>query len=144
MRYGIVISKFNEEITSKLLANCLKTLTSAGIKRKDVTVVEVPGGYEIPWALQELALTRQFGVLITLGAVLRGQTPQNDHIASSVISHIHDISLRYRIPCVLGIITPNTWKQALARTRGTMDRGTEAGLAALEMGSLKKNLRGKR
>ncbi len=138
MRFGIVVSRFNEEVTSKLLKSCLKTLKSRGVPSSEVRVVEVPGGYEIPWAAQELALTGRFSVIITLGAILRGATPQNEHIARSTISHLHDIALKTRVPCVLGIITPDTWRQAVARTRGSLDRGREAALAALDMAALRR------
>jgi len=136
MRFGIVVSRFNEEVTSRLLKNCVATLMAHGVPESDIEIVHVPGGYEIPWAAQELALSKSFSAVITLGAILKGSTPQNDHIARSTIQHLHDISLSTRVPCILGVITPNTMAQALARTKGGLDRGKEAALAALEMGKL--------
>lgn len=139
-RVGIVVSRFNSEVTSRLLASCLGALKARGINGSDIRVVHVPGGYEIPWAVQELAVTRKYGVLIALGAVLKGRTAQNEHIARSVVSHLHDISLDTRVPCILGVITPNTYAQAMARTKGALDRGREAALAALEMLELRGKL----
>ena len=135
--FGIVVSRFNAEITEKLLDSCTKTLVNAGVQRSSLAVVRVPGAYEIPWAAQELALSKKFDVVICLGAILKGQTPQNDYIASSTIRHLHTISVSTRVPCILGVITPNTETQALARTKGKFDRGREAALAALEMAKLR-------
>ena len=141
-RVAIVKSRFNEETTSRLLASCLKTFKAEGWADAQLKVVEVPGGWEIPWAVQELARTNLYQAVVTLGCVLKGQTPQNDHLARSLVQSLHRISLETRIPVILGVITPNNAKQALARTKGGMDRGREAALAALEMIALKEELRG--
>ncbi|MDD5303471.1 MAG: 6,7-dimethyl-8-ribityllumazine synthase [Elusimicrobia bacterium] len=141
-RVAIVKSRFNEEVTSRLLASCLKTFKSEGWTDSQLKVVEVPGGWEIPWAVQELAKTNLYQAVVTLGCVLKGQTPQNDHLARSLVASLHRISLDTRIPVILGVITPNTEGQAMARTKGKMDRGQEAALAALEMIALKEELRG--
>ena len=141
-RVAIVKSRFNEEVTSRLLASCLKTFKAEGWNDSQLKVVEVPGGWEIPWAVQELAKTNLYQAVVTLGCVMKGQTPQNDHLARSLVQSLHRISLDTRIPVILGVITPNNEKQALARTKGAMDRGHEAALAALEMIALKEELRG--
>ena len=141
-RVAIVKSRFNEEVTSRLLVSCLKTFKSEGWTDAQLKVVEVPGGWEIPWAVQELAKTNLYQAVVTLGCVLKGQTPQNDHLARSLVQSLHRISLETRIPVILGVIMPNTEKQALARTKGKMDRGHEAALAALEMIALREELRG--
>lgn len=141
-RVAIVKSRFNEEVTSRLLASCLKTFKAEGWTDGQLKVVEVPGGWEIPWAVQELAKTNLYQAVVTLGCVLKGQTPQNDHLARSMVQSLHRISLETRVPVVLGVITPNNEKQAVARTKGAMDRGREAALAALEMIALREELRG--
>lgn len=141
-RVAIVKSRFNEEVTSRLLASCLKTFKSEGWTDAQLKVVEVPGAWEIPWAVQELAKTNLYQAVVTLGCVMKGQTPQNDHLARSLVQSLHRISLDTRIPVILGVITPNNERQALARTKGKMDRGQEAALAALEMIALKEELRG--
>ena len=83
----------------------------------------------------------RYSVLITLGCVLKGETSQNEHMAKAVVKNIQEIALKTRIPCILGVITPQTEEQALARTRGDLDRGREAALAALAMARLIKNFR---
>ena len=106
-RVGVIVSRFNEEVTSRLLASCLKTLANKGVPASQVEVVHVPGAYEIPWAANELALSNRCEVVIALGAILKGGTSQNDHIARSTIQHLHDVALSTRVPCILGVITPD-------------------------------------
>ena len=141
-RVAIVKSRFNEEVTSRLLASCLKTFRSEGWTDSQLKVVEVPGGWEIPWAVQELAKTNLYQAVVTLGCVMKGQTPQNDHLARSLVQSLHRVSLDTRVPVILGVITPNNPRQALARMKGKLDRGREAALAALEMIALKEELHG--
>jgi 6,7-dimethyl-8-ribityllumazine synthase len=136
-RVAIALSRFNEKVTSRLLASCSETLLAAGCR---VFVVEVPGAYELPWTVNELARSRSFDAVVALGCILKGSTPQNDHIAASTISHLHSISVETRVPVVLGVITPNNEAQALARTKGSLDRGKEAAEAALEILKLRKVL----
>lgn len=142
-RIAVAVSRFNEEITSRLLSSCLKTLKDEGWRDSQLKVAHVPGGFELPWTVQELARTGRFDAVIALGCVLKGQTPQNDHISRSLVQSLHRISLETRTPVILGVLTPNTWAQAAARTKGALDRGKEAALAALEMVALKEELRGK-
>ena len=137
---GIVASRFNEDVTTKLLENCLKTLESAGVARSAIEVVRVPGAFEIPWAAQELALSGRCAVVIALGCILKGQTSQNEHMARSTIQQLHAISLKTRVPCVLGVITPDTHLQAMSRTGGALDRGKESAEAALDLLALKEKL----
>ncbi len=139
-RFAIVASRFNSEITDRLLRNCLTRLREGGVGSRHVTVVRVPGAFEIPWAAQALARRGKYRAVICLGAVLKGQTPQNDYISASTISHLHDVSLATGVPCILGIITPRTYAQAKARTRGSLDRGREAAEAALELMEIRKTL----
>ena len=142
-RAAVAVSRFNEEITARLLASCLKTFRNAGWTDSQLDVVFVPGGYELPWAVNELARAGKVDAVVALGCVLKGQTPQNDHISRSLVQSLHRISLDTRVPVILGVLTPNTWAQALARTRGSLDRGREAAVAALQMIALKEELRGK-
>lgn len=137
MRFGIVVSRFNEEITEALLKSCLRTLRAAGVAEADVRVVRVPGAFEIPWAAARLARSRRLDAVICLGAVLKGQTPQNDYIAQAVYANVQRIAVETGVPCVIGVLTPRTWAQAVARTRGKLDRGAEAAHAALEVAGLK-------
>lgn len=136
-RFAIAASRFNEAVTDRLLANCLKTLKAHGVPERSVKVVRVPGGFELPWTVAELARSKRYDAVIALGCVLRGSTPQNDHISRATVTHLQRVSLDTRVPVVLGVITPNTWAQAVARTKGALDRGKEAAEAALEMAALK-------
>ena len=140
-RIAVVVSRFNEEVTSRLLASCLKTFADAGWRPSRLKVVRVPGGYELPWTVNELALSGRYAAVVALGCVLKGQTRQNDHIARSLVSSLHRISIDTRVPVILGVVTPDNWGQAMARTRGALDRGREAALAALEMVALREDLR---
>ena len=137
---AVAVSRFNEEVTARLRDSCLETLARAGLSGESVRVVEVPGGYELPWTVNELALSKRYDAVIALGCILKGSTPQNDHIARSTIQHLHDISLSTRTPVILGVITPNTEAQAAARTKGSLDRGKEAAEAALAMLKVKEEL----
>ena len=139
-RIAVAVSRFNEEITSRLLANCLKTFKAEGWKGK-IKVVHVPGGYELPWTVNELARGGRYEAVVALGCVLKGETPQNDHISRSLVQSLHRISVATRVPVILGVLTPDTEAQALARTKGALDRGREAALAALEMVALREDLR---
>jgi 6,7-dimethyl-8-ribityllumazine synthase len=140
MKIAIAVSRFNEEVTSKLLNSCLKTLRAEGLKDSELKVVDVPGGFELPWTVNELASSGKYTVVVALGCVLKGSTPQNEHISRSLVFQLHEISVATRVPVVLGVITPNTWEQAVARTKGKLDRGHEAALAALEMAQTRKEL----
>jgi 6,7-dimethyl-8-ribityllumazine synthase len=142
-RVAVVVSRFNEEVTSRLLASCLRTFKHEGWTDAQLKVVEVPGGFELPWTVNELARSGRYDAVVALGCVLKGQTPQNDHISRSLVQSLHRVSLDSRVPVILGVVTPKTWAQAMARTKGAMDRGKEAALAALEMVALKEELRGK-
>lgn len=139
-RFAVVASRFNTEVTDRLLASCLKTLKAHGVRERDLKVVRVPGGFELPWAAAELARGGRYDAVVALGCVLRGSTPQNDHISRATVTHLQRISLETRVPVVLGVITPNTWAQAVARTKGALDRGKEAAEAALAMAALKGRL----
>jgi len=136
-KIAIVASRFNQKVTDRLLESCLRILSEHGFGESRVFVARVPGAFEIPWTAQELALSGKFGAIIALGAVIRGQTAQNDYIARSVIEQLHVVSIITRVPCLLGVIAPNNEAQALARTRGSLDRGKEAALAAIEILALK-------
>lgn len=142
-RVAVVVSRFNEEVTSRLLASCLRTFKDEGWEDSALEVVHVPGGFELPWTVNELARCARYEAIVALGCVLKGQTRQNDHISRSLVTSLHRISVETRVPVILGVLTPNTWAQALARTKGALDRGKEAALAALEMVALREELRGK-
>ena len=135
---GIVASRFNEKVTERLLDSCIKTLKEHGAPIP--WVVRVPGAFEIPWAVQELARSGSFDVVISLGCVMAGQTEQNRHLARATVQNVQRISIDTGVPVILGVITPRTEKQAMDRTKGRMDRGKEAAMAALDMSRLRRDI----
>jgi len=139
MRFGIVRARFNDEITGSLVASCITTLMAAGVKEEDINVVEVPGSLEIPYVLGELAQRGSYNALIAIGAVIKGDTPHFDYISKSVTSSLVELSIRYRIPVISGLITTLNQQQAEERAgNGPLNRGAEAGFVALEMVSVRQ------
>jgi 6,7-dimethyl-8-ribityllumazine synthase len=131
-RVAIVRARFNEAVTGRMLDGCLKTLTERGLDRKSISVAEVPGSFEIPLVVQRFA-EKGYDAIITLGCILRGETPHDRYIADAVIPRLQGISLEYNVPVILGIITPLDQAQADARSSGQGNKGVEAAMAALEM-----------
>lgn len=135
--FALVVSRFNSFITESLLAGALDTLKRHGVSVQNITVIRVPGAYELPLATQRLAATKKYTALIALGAVIRGGTPHFDYVASECVKGIATISLKWDIPIALGVLTVDTIEQAIERA-GTKagNKGAEAALSALEMVSL--------
>jgi 6,7-dimethyl-8-ribityllumazine synthase len=135
-KIAIVISRFNEFISKELLGGCLDTLKKAGVEDKDISVVWTPGSFEIPPALSKID-AKKFDAIIALGAVIRGDTPHFDYIASEVTKGIANISIEKKIPIIFGIITADAVDQAIERA-GTKqgNKGRDAALSALEMADL--------
>ncbi len=141
LKIGIVVSRFNEMITEKLLAGALDTLRETGIAEQDITLVRVPGSFEIPVASQRLAETGKLEAIICLGAVIRGQTPHFEYISSQVAHGISQVALKYDLPVTFGVITADTVEQALARAGVKhANKGSEAAISAVQMANLFKQL----
>ncbi|MDD5439414.1 MAG: 6,7-dimethyl-8-ribityllumazine synthase [Candidatus Omnitrophica bacterium] len=136
-RFAIVISRFNEFISSKLLEGAHDTLLRHGVGDNDIVSVWVPGSFEIPAVAQKLARAKKYDGIICLGTVLRGDTPHFDYIASEASKGIAKISLDEGIPCIFGIITADTLEQAVERA-GTKsgNKGRDAAMTALELANL--------
>lgn len=133
-KIGVVKSRFNKEITGGLLQGALKALGEEKITAKNLKVVEVPGAWEIPVAAEALARTKKYAAIITLGAVIKGQTSHDYWINHAVFPALQFIARQYHLSVTLGIITCQTWKQALARSGNNKDnRGYAAAKAAVEM-----------
>lgn len=141
LKIGIVISRFNKMITERLLSGALDTLERHGILQDDITVVRVPGSFEIPVAAQRLAQTGKFDAIVCLGAVIRGETPHFNYISSQVSRGIGEVALKYDLPVTFGVITADTVEQAVNRS-GTKqgNKGAEAAISAVEMANLFKEL----
>lgn len=134
LRFGIVVSRFNDFITRRLLEGCLDGLKRHGASEEDIEVVYVPGAFEIPLAARKLAETGRFHAVITVGAVIRGGTVHFDYVAGQVSRGVATASMATGVPIIFGVITTETIEQAVERagTRLT-NRGFEAALAAIEM-----------
>ena len=136
-RFAIVVSKYNDSITTKLLAGAVETLTSRGVPDARIDVAWVPGAWEIPLVAQRLAQSHQYVAVLCLGAVIRGETTHDEHINRQVSLSLGQIALDTGVPVLFGVLTCNTLEQAIHRSGGNVgNKGVECALAALEMASL--------
>lgn len=141
-RYAIVVARFNEFISGKLLSGAVDCLhRHNGDVDKDVEVAWVPGAFEIPIVAQKLAQSKKYDAVITLGAVIRGSTPHFDYVCAEVSKGVAKVSLDTGIPVIFGVVTTDTIEQAIERA-GTKagNKGWDAAMAAIEMSSLLKGL----
>jgi 6,7-dimethyl-8-ribityllumazine synthase len=134
LRIGIVVSRFNQFITDKLLQGALEGLKSHGAEDAAITIARVPGAFEISLAAETMAASGQYDALICLGAVIRGDTPHFEYVSDAVTSGILAAMRQYRIPMGFGVLTTNDSQQAMERA-GLKDanKGYEAALTAVEM-----------
>jgi 6,7-dimethyl-8-ribityllumazine synthase len=141
LKFGIVVSRFNDFITGKLLEGAADALLRHGAKDEDITVVKVPGAFEIPLVARELANKKSFSAVICLGTVIRGATPHFEYVASEVSKGVAQASLESGVPISFGILTTDTIEQAVERA-GTKsgNKGWDAALAAIEMARVLKQL----
>ena len=141
VKIGVVVSRFNGMITEGLLAGALNTLKEAGIADEAITLVRVPGSFELPLAAQRLAQTGTFEAIVCLGAVIRGETPHFDYICLQASNGLREVALKYDLPVTFGLITADTVEQALARADVEgRNKGSEAATSAVEMANLMKEL----
>jgi 6,7-dimethyl-8-ribityllumazine synthase len=137
VRVAIVVSRFNDLVTERLLDGAVDTFRRHGLADQLITVVRVPGSFELPLAAARLAETKQFAAVVCLGAVIQGETTHHEYINHSVADAIMKISLETRIPVLFGVLTCQSMEQALNRAGGKAgNKGIEAALAAIEMISL--------
>lgn len=142
LNIGIIVSRFNEFITEKLLEGCLDTLIRNGVDNENITIVYVPGAFEIPFFAQELLKSnKKFDAIICLGAVMKGATDHFTFISSEVTKGIALAGMNSGIPVTYGVITPDTLEQAIERA-GTKagNKGREAAISAIETANLKKEI----
>jgi len=144
LRVGVVVARFNDLVTGKLLSGCLDCLSRHGIdvgeQSTQLDVAWVPGSFEIPLVAQRLASSGRYHVVITLGAVIRGDTPHFDVVVSEVSKGVAAVSRSTGVPVIFGVLTTDTLQQALERAGIKSNLGWSYGLQALEMGSLIKTL----
>lgn len=140
-RFAIVVSRFNEAVTSGLLDGARKALSDAGVSDMNVTLVRVPGAFEIPAAALRLAQTGRFDAIICLGCLIKGDTMHFEYIAAAASHGIMNVSVITGVPVAFGVLTAMTDEQALERsTPGGGNKGREAALAAVEMATLFRHL----
>jgi len=144
LRIAIVVARFNDLVTGKLLSGCLDCLARHGVETTSesgqLDVAWVPGSFELPIAAQQLARTGRYQVLITLGAVIRGDTPHFDVVVAEASKGIAAVARDTSVPVIFGVLTTDTMQQALERAGIKSNLGWSYGLQALEMGSLMRSL----
>lgn len=143
LRVGIVVSRFNEFITNKLLGGAMDGLVRHGVREEDVDVAWVPGSFEIPLVAKRLAASGRYDTVLCLGAVIRGSTPHFDYVAAEVSKGIAHVSLDTGVPCVFGVLTTDTIEQAIERA-GTKagNKGFDAAVTGIEMANLLRAVEG--
>ena len=140
-RFGVVVARFNEFITGKLLEGARDALRRHGVRDEDVDVAWVPGSFEIPLVAKRMALTRRYDAVLCLGAVIRGGTPHFDYVASEVSKGVAAVSLDTGVPVIFGVITADTIEQAIERAGTKMgNKGFDAALAGIEVANLLQSI----
>jgi len=140
-KFGVVVSRFNELISTQLLSGAQDCMIRHECKQEDITVAWVPGSFEIPLAAKKMALSSNYDAIICLGAVIRGGTPHFDYISAEVSKGVAHVGLETGLPVIFGIITADTIEQALERA-GTKagNKGWNAALSAIEMVNLMEKM----
>jgi len=140
-RFAIVVSRYNEHITGKLLTGAVETLQAAGVADGDIDVAWVPGAWEIPMVAQRFAQSEEYVAVLCLGAVIKGETTHDEHINRQVSLSLGQIALATDVPVLFGVLTCNTVEQAIHRAGGNVgNKGVECAEAALEMVRLLERL----
>ncbi len=143
LRVAVVVSRFNSLVTDRLLDGALSALARAEAEPKDLEIIKVPGAWEMPVVVAELARLGKTDAIVCLGCVVRGDTPHFDYVAGESAKGISSVAKDSGIPVANGILTTNTMEQALDRAGGKMgNKGAEAAMCAIEMAQLLGNLKG--
>ncbi len=140
-RFCLVVARFNSFIVEHLLDGAIDTLKRHGASEADITVVRVPGAFELPLALEKVAAGNHYDAIIALGAVIRGGTPHFDFVASECVKGMAQVTLKHAVPVAFGVLTTDTIEQAVERA-GTKagNKGAEAALSAIEMVNVLRQL----
>ena len=141
LKIGIVVSRFNEFITSKLLSGAIDTLERHGVNNDDIEIAWVPGSFEIPIAADKMSSSGKYDAVICLGALIRGATPHFDYIAAEASKGIAQVGMKTGVPTIFGVITTENIEQAIERA-GTKsgNKGSDAAMSAIEMANLFKEM----
>jgi 6,7-dimethyl-8-ribityllumazine synthase len=141
LKFGVVVSRFNEFFSKKLLEGAQDALLRHGVNEADIEVAWTPGSFEIPLIAQKLAETKKYNAVICLGAVIRGGTPHFDYIAGEVTKGIAQVNLSTGVPVIYGVITTDTLEQAVERSGSKAgNKGFDAAVSAIEMANLVKSI----
>lgn len=141
LRFAVIVSRFNEFITSRLLEGCENTLNRHGVPPEQIDVVWVPGSFEIPTAARRIAAKKLADAIICLGCVIRGETAHYDHVCRETAKGIAEVGRRTGIPCIFGVLTTETLEQAIERAGTKLgNAGRSAAMAALQMANLIRTL----
>jgi 6,7-dimethyl-8-ribityllumazine synthase len=141
-KFCILVSRFNDFITAKLLEGALDALTRSGARDEDVTVVRVPGAFEIPVVAKKAAASGRYDAIICLGAVIRGATPHFDYVSAEVSKGVAAVGMETGMPVIFGVLTTDSIEQAIERAGSKSgNKGFEAGMAAIEMVNLFRALK---
>jgi 6,7-dimethyl-8-ribityllumazine synthase len=144
LRFAVVVSKYNDFVTDRLQSAALAALAAAGVSAEDVTVIRVPGAFEIPMAARLAAASGRFDAVVSLGCLIRGATPHFEYISSAVAHGLTDAAGATGVPITFGVLTTNTVEEALERAgEGAANKGWEAAMAAIEMATLASRLAGR-
>ncbi len=144
-KFAVVVSRFNDFITDRLLSGAVDVLVRHNASEDDIDIIKVPGSYELLYAVQKAAQTKKYNAIIALGAIIRGQTSHFDFLSSTVTSEIASIGLNHNVPVASGVLTTETLEQAIERAGSKAgNRGAEAAISAVEMANLTKILSKKR
>jgi 6,7-dimethyl-8-ribityllumazine synthase len=140
-RFAIVVSRWNDFLTSRLLEGALDALERLGVEEKDIQIFKVPGSFEIPLTALKLARSRKFDAIICLGVIIRGETPHFEYVAGEAAKGIGQVAMQTDVPVLFGIVTADTVQQAMDRAGVKMgNKGFEAAMAAVEIVNLYKNI----
>jgi 6,7-dimethyl-8-ribityllumazine synthase len=142
LRFAIVVSRFNSFVTDRLLAGALDAIERSGGRGGEVDVVRIPGAWEFPVTVRALAALKKYDAIVCLGAVIRGDTPHFEYVAGEAARGIAQAAADSGLPIVFGVLTTNTFEQAIDRAGGKAgNKGSDAALTAIEMANLLKQLR---
>lgn len=142
LKIGIAVSEWNHEITHALYEGCFDTLVKLGVLPEDIETIQVPGAFELPTGAKLLLSHRQLDAVICIGCIIKGETKHNEYISNAVATGLVGLSVATGIPCIFGVLTPDTPEQAKDRAGGKYgNKGVEAAVTAIRMASLKNELK---
>jgi 6,7-dimethyl-8-ribityllumazine synthase len=141
--FALVVARFNSFVVDSLLAGAIDTLSRHGVSEKNITIIKVPGAFELPMVAKSAAVSGKYSAIIALGAVIRGSTPHFDFVAGECAKGLGQVGMNHDLPVVFGVLTVDTIEQAIERA-GTKagNKGSDAAMTALELCSLLRKLQG--